>query len=288
MSLQALAWERARTIRWARLPFYVLVYALLVFLAAAMVLPYVWMIANSVKTVPAFYANPYSLVPSEFTLTTYQNVLGFGRMGIYIKNSLIYTLTVLCVQLTIDSMAAYAFARIEFPGRNKLFILLLATVMLPGTVTLIPRFLIVYYLGMANAYSGVVVPAFASAFGIFMLRQFFLNIPRDLDDAARIDGAGSFGIYHRIVLPIAKPALIALSIFIFLDEWNAFLWPLIVLSDWQKYPITVGIALFRDMNRVDWPMVFAAASAVSFPVVVLFFVSQKYVIGGISLSGLKG
>jgi multiple sugar transport system permease protein len=121
-----------------------------------------------------------------------------------------------------------------------------------------------------------------------MLRQFFLNIPLDLDDAARIDGAGSFAIYRRIVLPIAKPVLVALSVFIFLDEWNAFLWPLIVLSDWQKCPITVGIALFRDMNRVDWPLVFAAATAVSFPVVVLFFVSQRYVIGRVSLSGLKG
>jgi multiple sugar transport system permease protein len=132
------------------------------------------------------------------------------------------------------------------------------------------------------------VPSFAGAFGIFLLRQFFLNIPREMEDAALIDGAGLFTIYWRIILPLSKPVLITLGVFTFLSEWNSFVWPLIVLSDSKKYPITVGISLFQDMNSTDWPMVFAASTLVSFPVIVLFFFAQKYVIGGISLSGLKG
>ena len=160
--------------------------------------------------------------------------------------------------------------------------------MLPGSVTLIPNFLVAHYLGLTNTYFGVVMPSFAGAFGIFLLRQFFLNIPKELGDAALIDGAGFFSIYWRIMLPLTKPALITLGIFVFLSQWNNFVWPLIVLSDWKKYPITVGIALFRDMNATDWPQVFAASTAVSFPVILLFFISQEYIVGGISLSGLKG
>ena len=136
--------------------------------------------------------------------------------------------------------------------------------------------------------TGVVLPGFAGAFGIFLLRQFFLNIPRELEDAARIDGSGFFGTYWRIMLPLAKPAMVTLGVFIFLNEWSSFVWPLIILSDWKKYPVTVGIALFRDVNQINWPAVFAGSTIVSFPIVILFVLAQEYIIGGISLSGLKG
>ena len=195
---------------------------------------------------------------------------------------------VLIVQLFIDSLAAYSFARVDFPGRETLFLAVLATLMLPGSVTLIPTFLIAHGLGLTNTFTGVVLPGFAGAFGIFLLRQFFLNIPRELEDAARIDGSGFFGTYWRIMLHLAKPAMVTLGVFIFLNEWSSFVWPLIILSDWKKYPVTVGIALFRDVNQINWPAVFAGSTIVSFPIIILFVLAQEYIIGGISLSGLKG
>ncbi|MEM7128846.1 MAG: carbohydrate ABC transporter permease [Chloroflexota bacterium] len=272
----------------ARRSFVIFVYALLVVLAVSMIFPYLWMLANSFKTRTDFFTDPYSLIPPSLTLSTYAEALIRGNMGLYIYNSVLYTGTTLAVQLFINSLAAYAFARVEFPGREALFLAVLATLMLPGSITLIPTFLIAHALGLTNSFLGVVLPSFASAFGIFLLRQFFLNIPRELEDAARIDGSSFFGTYWRIMLPLARPAMVTLGVFIFLGAWNDFIWPLIVLTDSSKYPVTVGIALFRDFNSINWPAVFAASTVVSFPVVVLFVVAQEFIVGGISLSGLKG
>ena len=268
--------------------FKILVYVLLVIMAVIMIFPYIWMLSNSLKMKPEFYQFPYRLIPAEPVLTTYRFALEQGRILLYMRNSALYTISVIVIQLFFASLAAYAFAHVRFPGRETLFMALLATMMLPGTVTLIPNFLLVHYLGLTNTYLGVIIISFAGAFGIFLLRQFFLNIPKELGEAAYIDGAGFFTIYSRIMLPLAKPALITLGVFIFLGEWNNFVWPLIVLSDSSKYPITVGIALFRNQHTTDWPAVFAASTAVSFPAVLLFFLAQEYIVGGISLSGLKG
>ncbi len=268
--------------------FTIIVYALLIALAFSMIFPYLWMLANSFKSRTDFFTNPYSVIPMPPTLSTYYDALTIGRMGVYLGNSILYAAAVLVVQLFIDSLAAYSFARVDFPGRETLFLAVLATLMLPGSVTLIPTFLIAHGLGLTNSFTGVVLPGFAGAFGIFLLRQFFLNIPRELEDAARIDGSGFFGTYWRIMLPLAKPAMVTLGVFIFLNEWSSFVWPLIILSDWKKYPVTVGIALFRDVNQINWPAVFAGSTIVSFPIVILFVLAQEYIIGGISLSGLKG
>lgn len=281
-----------RQVNWlpriAKSGFLTFVYLLLILLAFSMIFPYLWMLANSFKTRTGFYSNPYALIPTPPTLSTYYDALTVGRMSVYMVNSVLYAATVLIVQLFINSLAAYAFAKVEFPGRDTLFLAVLATLMLPGTVTLIPTFLIAHKLGLQNTFMGVVLPGFASAFGIFLLRQAFLNIPRELEDAARIDGSGFFTTYWRIMLPLAKSAMITLGVFVFLDEWSNFIWPLIILSDWKKYPVTVGIALFRDVNSINWPAVFAASTLVSFPIVILFIIAQEYIIGGISLSGLKG
>ncbi|MCY3709999.1 MAG: carbohydrate ABC transporter permease [Caldilineaceae bacterium] len=271
-----------------RRSFTIIVYALLIALAFSMIFPYLWMLANSFKSRTDFFTNPYSVIPMPPTLSTYYDALTIGRMGVYLGNSILYAAAVLIVQLLIDSLAAYSFARVDFPGRETLFLAVLATLMLPGSVTLIPTFLIAHGLGLTNSFTGVVLPGFAGAFGIFLLRQFFLNIPRELEDAARIDGSGFFGTYWRIMLPLAKPAMVTLGVFIFLNEWSSFVWPLIILSDWKKYPVTVGIALFRDVNQINWPAVFAGSTIVSFPIVILFVLAQEYIIGGISLSGLKG
>jgi multiple sugar transport system permease protein len=281
-------WDKKLLLAATRRSFTIIVYALLIALALSMIFPYLWMLANSFKSRTDFFTNPYSVIPMPPTLSTYYDALTIGRMGIYLGNSLLYAAAVLIVQLFIDSLAAYSFARVDFPGRETLFLAVLATLMLPGSVTLIPTFLIAHGLGLTNTFTGVVLPGFAGAFGIFLLRQFFLNIPRELEDAARIDGSGFFGTYWRIMLPLAKPAMVTLGVFIFLNEWSSFVWPLIILSDWKKYPVTVGIALFRDVNQINWPAVFAGSTIVSFPIIILFILAQEYIIGGISLSGLKG
>jgi ABC-type glycerol-3-phosphate transport system permease component len=264
------------------------VYVLLVALAIVMLFPYVWMISNSFKPREQFYTNPYAIIPEVVTLNTYAQALTIGRVGIYLKNSAIYAMSVVVVQLLIDSLAAFAFARLRFPGRDLLFALFLSTMMLPFSVLLIPSYLLIHAIGLTNSYLGVVLPGFAGVFGIFLLRQFFLNIPAELEDAARIDGAGLLMTYARIIMPLAQPALITLGVFLFMAEWSAYLWPLIVLNDWNKYPLTVGIALYRDMSNIEWTNVFAASTLASFPVIVLFVLAQRYIVGGINLSGMKG
>ena len=266
----------------------VVVYSVLTFVAVLTILPYLWMVMNSFKEQSNFYQDPYSLIPTKWSIRTYYSVLTVGKVGRYVVNSFAYSSTVLAAQLLMNSLAAYAFARIEFKGRNVLFILFLATMMLPSSVTLIPTYVLVYSLKLANSFAGVVLPSFAGAFGVFLLRQFFLNIPRELEDAAVMDGAGRVRIYWQIILPLAKPAMITLGVFTVLGEWQSFIWPLVVLTERDKYPITVGLNLFKDSNRVYWPQVLAASVVGSAPLIFLFLVSQKFLIGGITLSGLKG
>ena len=198
-AVEALAEKRAQ--RGARLAADLAVYVVLVLLAIIMLFPYLWMLSNSFKTRDYFYTHPYALIPKVITLATYGQALTIGRVGVYLKNSAVYSTTVVVVQLIVDSLAAFAFARLRFPGRDLLFSVFLSTMMLPFSVLLIPSYLLVRAMGLANSYAGVVMPGFAGVFGIFLLRQFFLNIPGELEDAARIDGAGLLRIYARIVLP---------------------------------------------------------------------------------------
>jgi multiple sugar transport system permease protein len=200
---------------------------------------------------------------------------------------LIYALIITFVGTFINLLAAYAFARMRFPGRDVLFGLLLATMMIPQTVVLIPQYLVVQELGLLDHPLGVVLPGFASAFGIFLLRQFFLNIPADLEDAARIDGCTRWGILWKVVVPISQTAIITLGIFTFMGAWNAFEWPLVAVSNESLYPLTAGLALFRDNNALDWPRVLAASVMGSFPLILLFYAAQRHLIGGISLSGMR-
>ena len=264
------------------------VYAVLLVIALATFLPYLWMVMNSFKTQANFYKDPFSLLPQKWAIESYEGAVGFGMMGVFVRNSFFYASVVLIVQLLVNSLAAYAFARIEFRGRDAVFLMVLATMMLPGAVTLIPTYVLVYALGMINTFLGVVVPSFAGAFGIFLLRQFFLNIPKELEDAALIDGAGFFRVYWQIIVPLAKPAMITLGVFIVLSEWQSFIWPLVILQSLEKYPITVGLALLRDRNQEQWPQILAGSVVGTTPLVLVFLLSQKFIIGGITLSGLKG
>lgn len=265
-----------------------LVYILLILLALAMLFPYYYLVINAFKGTRGFAADPYSLIPKTFSLESIVYAWDVGRINVYLRNSALYASIVVVVQTLINAMAAYAFARVQFPGRNALFLGVLATMMLPYSVLLIPTYLIVWSLGLANTVYGVVIPGFASAYGIFMLRQFFLNIPFELEDAARIDGCSRMRIFFQIILPLAQPALVTIAIFTFIGEWSSFLWPLVVLSNDKLYPITVGIALFRGEHSLYYDRVFAASLLATFPLLIIFFLGQRYIIGGISLTGLKG
>jgi ABC-type glycerol-3-phosphate transport system permease component len=266
----------------------ILMYVVLIGLAIVMLFPYYYMVVNAFKGTRGFAADPYALIPETVSFESIIYAWGTGQINLYLRNSVLYATIVVVVQTLVNSMAAYAFSRIEFPGRNILFLGVLATMMLPYSVLLIPTYLIVWWLGLANTIPGVVIPAFASAYGIFMLRQFFLNIPTELEDAARIDGCNRLRIYFQIILPLAQPALVTVALFTFIGEWSSFIWPLVVLSNFKLYPITVGISLFRGEHSLYYDRVFAASLIATLPLLVIFFLGQRYIIGGISLTGLKG
>ena len=279
--------------------------------AVVVVYPYAYMVGSSIKTRKEFAEDKISLVPARYQISqrllhargepsaldwpgsdwsvvrNYVDAIRYGEVARYLANSFIYAVIITSVQLFFNVLAAYAFARMEFRGRDLLFTLLLCTMMIPPAVLLIPNFLVIRELGLVDSVSGVLLPSLAGAFGIFLLRQAFLNIPTELEHAARIDGCGSWGILFNVILPLSKPALITLGLFTFMGAWNMFEWPLVVLSNQDYYPLTVGLSLFRSETTADWPRIFAASVMGAAPLIFLFLVAQRYLVGGISLSGMK-
>lgn len=263
-------------------------YAVLIMGAVTMLIPFLWMLSTSLMDDLEVYSYPPKLLPDRFRWENYREALTMLPFGRFFINSIIITAASVIGQLVTCSMAAYAFARLDFRGRNKIFGLYLATMMIPTIVTLIPAFLIVSAFGWVNTYWALFTPTLTSVWGIFLLRQFFMTIPRDYEDAARLDGASEWTIFTRIVLPLSKPALATLSIFAFMASWKDFLWPLIVTNTKEMRPLEVGIAMFSSLYSTNWPYQMAAAVVVLIPIVVVFFFAQKYFIEGIALSGLKG
>jgi multiple sugar transport system permease protein len=281
--------------------------------AAVMVYPYLYAVGGSLKSRLEFSNDKRAVVPPRYQPArlfgryvqgkpdgdldrqlrewppqrNYVDAVVYGRIDRYLCNSFLYALVLTAVSLFFNLLAAYAFARMRFPGRDFLFGALLATMMIPHAVLLVPQFLVVQRLGLVDHPLGVVLPGFAGIFGIFLLRQFFLNIPGDLESAALIDGCTRWGILWRILVPLSKPALITLGLFTFMGAWNGFEWPLVVLSNEDLYPLTVGLSLFRDQNAADWPRVLAASVMGSAPLIALFYAAQRFLVGGISLSGMK-
>ena len=221
------------------------------------------------------------------TLVNYKEALTILPFGRFFLNSLFVSLSIMFGQLLICSLGAYAFARLDFPGRDKVFFIYLATLMIPGQLLTLPLYLILREFGMIDSYYGVILPGLFSAYGTFLLRQFFKTIPRDLEDAARIDGSSAFGIYWRIILPLSKPALATLGIFIFVSAWNDFFWPFIVLSDNSKMTLTVGLAQFNDLFLADWGKLMAGSMISLIPVLIVYLLFQKFINRGIALTGLK-
>lgn len=187
-----------------------------------------------------------------------------------------------------SSLAAYAFARMQFRGRDILFLLYLGTLMIPGQVTIVPLFILMKYLNWVDTYQALILPGSFTAFGTFLLRQFFLSIPFELEDAARIDGCSRFGMYWRIILPLSGPALATLAIFTFIQQWNNFLWPLIVTNSDSMKTLPLGIAMFQTQNGTQWHLMMAASAIAIVPTLILFIFAQKYFVKGITLSGMGG
>jgi multiple sugar transport system permease protein len=291
-------------------------YAILVPGAILFVAPLVWMISASFQPVGEIFSWPPQWIPQNPNLEGYKLFFGIvpegqlqgraARAAIGVErwfiNSAIVATGITLLQLLFNSLAAYVFAKRQFPGRDAIFLLFLATMMVPATVTLIPNYLVLKHIplfggndiwgigghGMLDSYYGLILPNAVSAFGIFLLRQYMQTIPDELLDAARIDGASEFKIFWKVVLPLCRPALAAMFIFTFTFAWEDFLWPLIITSSPDLYTAPLGLALFVTRNRTSWDMLMAGSVIATLPMVLVFMIFQRQFIRGISLSGLKG
>ncbi len=266
----------------------ILAYAALAGIALSMLLPFLWMLSTSLMTDLEVYQYPPKLLPAAPRWENYGEAMRYQPFGRYFLNSTIITLGAVLGQLLFCSLAAYAFSRLRFKWRDQIFALYLATMMVPAIVTLIPAFLLVNAFGGMNTFGALIAPSLSSVWGIFLLRQFFLSIPRELEEAARLDGAGDLMIYWRVILPLSKPALATLAIFAFMATWRDFLWPMLVTNRTELRTVEVGLAAFSSQYSVDWTHQMAAAVIAMLPIALVFFFAQRYFIRGITMTGVKG
>ena len=262
-------------------------FTVLALFALAVVFPFIWMVLTSVKPEAEVVRYPPRLLPDTWTLDAYINIWQRVPFGRFFLNSLLFAGGVTVISLFLDSLTAYALSRLSFPGRDLIFIIILVALMLPFQVSFIPLYVTVHELGLLNTFGGLIIPRATNAFGIFMLRQFFTTLPRELDDAARIDGAGEFYIYSRIILPLSRPALATLAVFHFMYNWNDFLWPLLITSSTDMRTLPAGLALFMGQHVVEYAVLMAGATLALAPLFVAFLFAQRYFVQGIALTGLK-
>lgn len=274
------------------LPLKILGYGVLILVTLIMVVPFIWMISTSMRPSGTEFAYPPELVPDSINFDNYESLFTLVPFGRYFVNTVIVTGVTVFGQLLICSMAAYGFARLNFIGRDTIFIAYLATMMIPYQITLIPLFLIVFHLGWIDTYQGLVAPGLSSVFGIFLLRQAFMGVPRDYQDSARIDGATEWVVYWRIFLPLNGPALATLGVFAFMAAWTDLLWPLLIARSQELRTLELGLAYFNatttTFRQTNWPLMMAAAVVVMVPVLLVYVFAQRYFIQGIALSGVKG
>jgi multiple sugar transport system permease protein len=266
------------------------VWLVLVVGAAVMMFPLMWMVSSSLKLEQRVFQFPPTLIPKPFRFQNYADALTYKPFPVYLRNTaFLVVMNELAIVLS-ASFCAYGFARIRFPGRDLWFGLVLATMMVPGVVTMVPQFVIFSRLKWVDTFLPLTVPFFfgGGAFNIFLLRQFFRTIPEELADAARIDGCNEFTIFARIMMPLAKPALITVAIFTFLGTWNDFVGPLLYISSPEKFTLAIGLANFRGVLYTRWDLLMAFATAMTLPVLVVFFLAQRYFVEGVVMTGLKG
>lgn len=286
MGLASRLWGR-RARRWIWNAFW---YAVLSFFAVVLAMPLAWLVSTSLKTGPQTFVMPPKWIPDPIVWENYPNAFRAVPFHRYFWNTIQIVIFATLGTLLTASMAAFAFARLRFLGRSFLFGLVLATMMLPGIVTLIPTFIVFRYLGWINTLLPLIVPSWfgGGAFNIFLIRQFFMTLPYDLDEAARIDGASNFRIYWSILLPLSKPAMATVAVFSFIHHWNDFFLPLVYLQDTDKWTMAIGLQGFKDLYSTSWNLMMAASTAMILPLLILFFLAQHYFVSGIHLSGIAG
>ncbi|EAG3803741.1 carbohydrate ABC transporter permease [Listeria monocytogenes] len=251
-----------------------------------MILPFIWMVLSSLKTDAEILKIPPTIWPETFTLDNFTKLFTEMDFAIYLKNTLIIVFFSF-FGLFLNAMAGYGFAKFKFKGKNKLFYLVLATMMIPGQVTMIPVYLLLNAAGLTNTMTGIVLPGLVGAFGIFLFRQFMSTISDDLLEAARLDGASEFYIFWRIVIPISRPVLAVQGILAFIAGWNSFLWPLIIANDEKFYTLSVGLQLLKGQYGSNYALQMAGATFMVIPIILIFMTFQKYILKGFNVSGMK-
>lgn len=264
-------------------------YTVLMALAAVFMIPLYWMFSTALKSPQQTFAIPPEWVPAPPQWNNFARVFEEVPFGRFYLNTFFLAFVNIVGHLISVTLVAYGFARLRFPGRNILFLIMLSTLMIPYHVTLVPRFILFSKLDMVNTYWPLILPAFTgSPFLIFLVRQYMMSIPFDLDEAAYIDGANRFDVFWRIILPLTRPALMLVIVFTFIDVWNDFLQPLIYLTDPDKFTVSLGLSFFQGARETNWNLLMAGSVLAMIPPLVLFFFAQKQLIGGISVEGLKG
>jgi len=260
--------------------------------AITMVGPFMWMVSTSLKNPGDVFSYNKAWwvewIPTKFVWENYVqawNVVPFAR---FYLNSIFVSVAITVGQVATSAMAAYAFARLRFPGRDRLFFAYLATMMVPGAVTMIPVFILLQKLGWVDSFKALILPSMFTAYGTFMLRQFFMTLPRDLEDAAKIDGCSYTGIFWRIILPLSKPALATLTTFTFMGSWMSFMWPLIVMNTHEKFTLPIGLSYFQSLHGTDWTLLMAGSLMMILPILLVFMFNQRFFVEGIKLAGIKG
>lgn len=250
------------------------------------ILPFIWMILSAFKTNPEIVSIDPSLFPNEWTLENFRILFERLNFDVYLINTVIITLLSF-IGLFLNAMAGFAFAHYEFKGRNIIFLLVLATMMIPGQVTMIPVYLILNQVGLTNTYLGIVLPGLTNAFGIFLFRQFFSSISEEFFEAARLDGAGEFFVFFRVALPLSKPIIAVQGILTFIGGWNSFIWPLIIANDQRFYTLSVGLQLLQGQHGSNYALQMAGATFMVIPILIIFGIFQKYILSGFNVSGGK-
>ena len=292
MASRALEVERGyatrRRTRWGDVLTRAVAYGALSLGGLLMVVPFLWMISTSLKTEDQVFVLPPLWFPAQPVFSNYVRLFTTIPFGRYLFNSTFVSVTVMAGELLTSAISAFAFARLRFWGRDKIFTMYLATLMIPFHVRLIPIFLVMKFLGWLDTYQVLIVPQIFTVYGVFLFRQFFLSIPQELEDAARIDGCGNLRVLFSIILPLSGPVVATLAVFSFLNTWNDFLWPLIMTTSSNMRVIGVGLAQLQNENFTVWTLLMAGSVMALLPTLFVFLFAQRYFVQGIAISGLKG
>ncbi len=262
-------------------------YLVLTLVAVVALIPFFWMVSTSLKNIDQVFVFPPQWLPNPVKWSNYSTLWNQLPLGRWIWNSVYITLAAVAGKLVLASTAAYAFSRLRFPGRDYIFYAYLSALMIPWEVTLIPGFVFMRQLGWIDTHLALIVPSIGDVFGTFLLRQYFMGIPRELEEAAKIDGAGYLRVFLTVIVPLSLPALAVVAVLGFMGVWNSFIWPLVMINTPEKFTLPVGLQLVNSAHSTDWTLLMAGDVIALIPVVVVYIVAQKYFVEGITLTGLK-